>query len=323
MKEYVRQWFEIIEKMQNTNTYKLAWGRGILEIIAETPLEFNQSKVVISLSQIAQKMLKYYWNQTYFFSLRQGPVAQEPKILPIVREAIEFYRDKNQTMMPVWYNYGSTFLKNHPDFYNRVITKITRILPENVAWRFLNISGIQQPLYQLNIKEKQIEFSFEQAVYLKEDAVLLAQFINYKWAQLLEKFNKSPKISSKVSGSQEQDIRRSSLADYKKILLELQPNHTPIDFYSDQVIELKDVSVDHVIPWSFVFSDDLWNLVITTKSFNSIKSNTIPSQAAIQQLNLRNQIILPLLKDKPKLYATMFDAVQNRYVDRFYQDLRF
>lgn len=323
MKEYIGQWFEVIEKMQNTNTYKLAWGRGVLEIIAETPLDFTQHKVVISLAQIAAKMLKYYWNQTYFFSLRQGPISQEPKIIPIVREAIEFYQNKNQTMIPVWYNFGSTFLKKHPDFYNRVITKITRILPENVAWRFLNIAGIQYPLYYLNVRDKQIEFSYEQAANLKEDAVLLAQFINYRWAQLLEKFNRSPKISSKVSGSQEQDIRRSSLTEFKRILLELQPSQNPIDFYSNQVIEFKDVSVDHVIPWSFVFSDDLWNLVITSKSYNSVKSNSVPSQTVIQQLNHRNQIILPLLKDKPKLYSTMFDAVQNRYVDRFYQDLRF
>ena len=33
--DYVNDWLTIIETMQNENTYKLAWGRSILETIGE------------------------------------------------------------------------------------------------------------------------------------------------------------------------------------------------------------------------------------------------------------------------------------------------
>ena len=35
----------------------------------------------------------------------------------------------------------------------------------------------------------------------------------------------------------------------------------PIDFYTGDELDMDDISVDHVIPWSFMYSDDIWNLV--------------------------------------------------------------
>ena len=32
MNSYIKQWLEIIENMNNDNTYKLAWGRAIIEL---------------------------------------------------------------------------------------------------------------------------------------------------------------------------------------------------------------------------------------------------------------------------------------------------
>ena len=45
-----------------------------------------------------------------------------------------------------------------------------------------------------------------------------------------------------------------------------------------------DLSIDHVIPWSYLFSDDLWNLVYVKKSENSSKSNRIPPEEMIIKL---------------------------------------
>ena len=55
-----------------------------------------------------------------------------------------------------------------------------------------------------------------------------------------------------------------------------------IDFYTGDILEQNDISLDHVIPWSFMYSDDIWNLVITSKSVNSKKSNSIPSEETIK-----------------------------------------
>lgn len=64
------------------------------------------------------------------------------------------------------------------------------------------------------------------------------------------------------------------------------PNHTC--FYTGQRIDDENLSIDHVIPWSYLFSDDLWNLVYVDRSVNSLKSNHIPDETTIGRLEKRN-----------------------------------
>ena len=59
-----------------------------------------------------------------------------------------------------------------------------------------------------------------------------------------------------------------------------------------------DESVDHVIPWSYLYSDDLWNLVLVKKGANSSKSNNIPGEELIKKLEKRNHRLLDILKEQ-------------------------
>lgn len=43
-----------------------------------------------------------------------------------------------------------------------------------------------------------------------------------------------------------------------------------------QIMTLDDLSLDHFVPWSYVVSDELWNLAPTTRAINSSKSNHLP-----------------------------------------------
>ena len=62
-------------------------------------------------------------------------------------------------------------------------------------------------------------FDYSAAKELKEYAIVLSKLLNYKWAQLLEKFNFCPKIANKVSGISEAKLSRNSLSKYKDELL--------------------------------------------------------------------------------------------------------
>lgn len=161
-----------------------------------------------------------------------------------------------------------------------------------------------------------ISFTKQQVLSLKEYSFVLSQLINFKWAQLLEKFNHSPRIASKVKGISDNTIKRSSLTKYKNILLKSN-NYQAIDFYTGKVLQENDISVDHVIPWSFMYSDDIWNLVLTSKSNNSSKSNIIPSQGVIESLKERNARLVKLINDS-KYKDELLLAVENDYVDKFY-----
>lgn len=47
----------------------------------------------------------------------------------------------------------------------------------------------------------------------------------------------------------------SAVSFDKNILLENM--NKPIDFYTGEELQPDDISVDHVIPWSFMYSDDI------------------------------------------------------------------
>ena len=47
--------------------------------------------------------------------------------------------------------------------------------------------------------------------------------------------------------------------------------------YSNEVLSIDLIHLDHYLPWSFVCHDEPWNLIPVAPSANSSKSNSIPS----------------------------------------------
>ena len=125
---------------------------------------------------------------------------------------------------------------------------------------------------------------------------VLFDLINYGWAQKLEMMNSSPRISQKVRGIDRGRISRGSLSRFRKYL-DLE-NPKRISFISGKMIPERDLSIDHVVPWSYLYSDDIWNLVYVDKSENSVKNNTLPSDDDIARLELRNVELLELCDGK-------------------------
>ena len=70
MEPYIKQWLSVIDGMNNSNTYKLAWGRAIVELCHV--YDGDEDPVIFRFEQIGEYVLKYFWNQTYFFKLFQG-----------------------------------------------------------------------------------------------------------------------------------------------------------------------------------------------------------------------------------------------------------
>lgn len=66
-----------------------------------------------------------------------------------------------------------------------------------------------------------------------------------------------------------------------------------------------------------MYSDDIWNLVITSKSVNSSKSNSIPSEEVIERLEKRNKELVEIVKE-PKYHEELQTAIDNNYVQKFY-----
>ena len=160
-------------------------------------------------------------------------------------------------------------------------------------------------------------FKKEHIKLLQDYSSVLARLFSYKWSQLLEKWNESPRLLGKVIGASDEKIERHSLTEFKKPLFSEFGNGPILDFYTRKPLSPSEVSIDHVIPWSYLYSDDIWNLVVTSKSVNSQKSNATPEKKWIDSLKSRNESLLPLLKGT-KYEEDLLEAQTAQLVDRYY-----
>ncbi len=316
---YINNWLEIIENMNTDNTYKLAWGRSILECIHHK--SYNEdTKVSISFEDIAKNMIKYYWNQLFFFNLKQSSyTTSSPVIVQQVTLLINKYKELTNSEIPVWFDKGLMVLKDN-FLFTKVVTKVVKTLHLDVCWRFKNVNSIALEIYEYNNPNSFIYIEKENIDLLNQYNIILSELLNFKWSQLLEDYNHQPKIVSKVKGISNSTLKRNSLTKYKNLLLNQFKDGEVFDFYTNECINVEDISIDHVIPWSFMYSDDIWNLVITTRSYNSSKSNSVPSEEVITKLKERNTALLTILQGSSK--DELQYAIDNKLVDKYYYDFK-
>jgi hypothetical protein len=106
---------------------------------------------------------------------------------------------------------------------------------------------------------------------------------------------------------------RASLARFLKLLRQLDG---PRCFYCDR--ELGSgvaVHVDHVIPWSFLLADPLWDLVLACAACNVAKSDSLPRPDFLDRLvaigSRRAQVTLPVGFASPMLERSEIDRYYN------------
>lgn len=315
MNPYIEQWLRVIDGMNNDNTYKLAWGRAIVEICHFSTLS-DESKLEIHFDEISEYFLKYFWNQSYFFKLYQGPAKSKPRVQQITEEMILEYQKKSKSKLPVWFDIAKPVLLGDTEWYSKMIKRISSAIKVDVCWRFTKVGKDDIQLYILDRENRILTLTKDQVEIIRDHAFVLSQLLNYRWAQLLEKFNSSPRIAMKVMGISEESIRRSNLSKFKQVLLTQFQDGKVTDFYSGELLDSNDISIDHVIPWSFMYSDDIWNLVITSKSHNSRKSNTQVGEDDIQRLKERNSKLIEIV---PENYRNdIIASIELRLVEKFY-----
>ena len=308
MNTYIKDLTTIIRDCSMDNTYKMSWIRSIVEYSTKNP-----SVTKVHFNDLSPLIFKYYWNQTIFFNLEQGSNPnKKPEIYQLVINEINRYQEQN--------NFQPVFYTRVKDKINVDVKKISKTLKQDVSWRFQDVGKKKYDIYNLNLDDLTIEIHHPEI--LKEYSDILFELINYRWTQQLEKFNSSPRISKKVNGSDRENIKRGGLSKFKKYLDIENPNH--ICFISGEKID-NDLSIDHVIPWSYLFSDDVWNLVYVKKTENSSKSNRIPNEEVILKLEKRNQELYTKMKEiglNDTRFKELELSIQKDYVREFWYGCR-
>lgn len=310
----------LIRECNYDNTYKMAWAKSLVELSTELNLE--REKITITFQDIARKYVKYYWNQTIFFNLKQGSnPLKPPVILTYVKQLIQNYFKLTNSNMPQLYEKAEIKFEkiNLLEDYNKMIRRIILALKKDVSWRFKFLNGVDTNIYSYTRGNDYIEIDSSLLKLLKENEQDLYDLINYRWGFLLENFNSCPRISKKVKIMDERNVKRNSLNKFKKYL-DLENKERKCFVCNNSIIE-DIVSIDHVIPWSYMYSDDIWNLVYVCKSCNSSKSNRIPSEQIINKLKKRNKNLLKYMEDNKinnKIYDELRLSIEKDYVNKFW-----
>jgi len=280
MDKYIKDLLYVIRNGSMENTYKMSWCKSIVESCYMNPKE-----KIISFERLSRYIFKYYWDQTIYFDLQQSPNSNKPpEIISYVKEVILKYQSK----------YGKKPVK-FIKVENKIdidINRIVKTLKQDVCWRFLIVNGSEYQLYKLDKRNSTISIPNPQII--KEYYDVLFESINFRWTQKLEDFNSSPRISKKVRIIDIEDVKRGNLGKFRVYLDKLGRDC----FICNKIIDNETPSIDHLIPWSYMYSDDLWNLVYTHKSCNSSKFDKLVSEGDIEKVEKRNKLLFKILNSE-------------------------
>ncbi|SDD52458.1 HNH endonuclease [Paenibacillus sp. CF095] len=321
--DFLEKWLHIIRNCSFDNTYKMAWAKAITEIAVEqeNSIQIEEAFLVeIQLRDIAKKVLRYYFEQTLFFGLQQSsnPV-KPPVIVTITRELIAIYQARTSSIKPVkWFKSNIEAVCSSE--YEKAVSSTVRALKSDVSYRFLRVEGKDvEGVYQYEQKADSLFMQGEDVLALKGSRLIVFDAINYRWTQMLENFNHSPRLSKKVRIIDEDQVRRKPLGKFAEFIEAENPEFHC--FLCGEKIVTETPAIDHVIPWSYLYSDDLWNLVFAHQSCNSSKSNVIPHEEKIIRLEARNQVLLHRLKESSKLNKHVSElelAIESNIVRKFW-----
>jgi len=291
----------IVSKGVKDNTYKFALTKFLLDYSNKEPINGAE---IIEYSTIAEKFLEYYWFQECKFKLKQDfKVERMPVVIRIIRkycgeeyisESYENYFKKKKALK-------DTMIKEIEqgclqDVIPRLQSKDNFSLYKH--FHTLNDTGKK---YRLPPSDKRyIELTEESHIYFNDNYNELSKLLIFDWAKFLERTNFTPMLISKIEGLGLH--KRKSLTKYRKILL-IQMDAKC--FYCNSDVDDKNIEIDHFIPWSYVYEDAIWNLVMSCKDCNGEKSDRLAPKACVLKI-----------KDRNNRYGF---NIYNRDIDEYYE----
>lgn len=141
-------------------------------------------------------------------------------------------------------------------------------------------------LYGYSSKEKRLWINPAAFEFMLKYKPEIEQLNYYAWAKFLEKVNGDDVLARVLTKLELSTPRRKDLSGYRRILQEEFEDSNC--FYCGCKLK-KSVHVDHVIPWSFVKEDHLWNFVLACPTCNEKKKDKLPTASILAEVILRNE----------------------------------
>jgi 5-methylcytosine-specific restriction endonuclease McrA len=275
---YMNSVAHILERGQFTNSYKFA----LLRSLAAFGMKSGKGETVVKTEQLAENFVKLFWPLTLRFNIRQATVPdKEPVVMRYIRDEASALDLSPETPL-------RDFQKNYSNLYSKLVLKVSKNAFGNVIPRFHTVGrGRVTPLLY-EASNEGILISANSRGFLQQNHKALDLLAIGSWVKFTEKFTSAPRLYEKIQGLA---FKRSALKPYREFFQSVL-GETEC-FYCGGSI-LPQPHVEHVVPWSFVAEDKVWNLVLSCKDCNFKKSSQTPTNSFITKLVRRNEKILSL-----------------------------
>ncbi|MFZ5597357.1 MAG: HNH endonuclease [Bacillota bacterium] len=290
---FVNSLLKSIRNCSPRHTYDIAWMRAMLDILEKDEASPGKGGIMIDLHLTAARMISYYWDQTAFFELVQGPnPARQPDLIARTGELIKSYYRTIGIDGPVPFEKArfNTRLRGELE---ELVQAAVEILKNDVVAGFFSRGQWPENFHKYNRGEQTLLLSPAAASAISENSLLITETVYYRWTQILENYNLCPRLNRKIRIIDSPDPRDRQLSFYSKYLDLENPEH--LCFICGRPVDREELQISHVIPWSCLCSDDIWNLVYTHGKCRWPGSRPVPSEFFIARLEKRNRKLLSLL----------------------------
>ena len=259
--------------------YKLFWFQAIARKVKE-------GYEIITFETLINEMIADAWYMVSEYRLNLGPNDALERVVHRLSKISNMKSCEKKEVI----------LKYLAECEDKEVIKMKRTLSQNVPYRLQapfmesmkgkewNRSG-KNLAARINQEERliyyflqfhglstQIKIQKEWADYIKQNYEIIQGWVELNLIRYLQRRNPSvPGIVDKLYPPKERNLDK--VKKYWKMIAAIKP---VCEIYGETLLNTKNISIDHFVPWSYVAHDELWNLTPTTRSINSSKSNSLP-----------------------------------------------
>ncbi len=303
--------------------YKFYWLEAIVHLITENMEE-------VTFDDVINEMIANAWYSVREFHIHLSGMQADGQ----VRDGLERAILRLSELSNLSANASKTEIKNAIKEYDKDLKgykeQLTNMVPYRALAAFFErdntpadwgsvrrmIAYIQRinrdvvmlpyTLGESSKLKKEIYFQPAWTDMIKDNAVSILGWIQYEKVKWLQ--NNNPEVPGLIYKLAPMDEKMRKLSSVRKLWREILSFNRVIDVFTDKAVEPDDYDVDHFIPWSFVMTDALWNLMPMESSLNSAKSDRLPQWDPFFSRFAGNQFLMySLVHDKPQIHK-LFDA---------------
>ena len=257
------------------STYKFGLIKAIIDCLYSA--ELTARGMELSYEHIFSKFTENYWNLIAKYDICQ--IRPDGKTnISMIEKLIYEVRDRHAALSVI------EFENLNDDDRIALIALVKKECRKNVVGALFQ--DFNAELYGFDHKEDRIWLHLCAYNFLMTYKLEIEQMNYYAWAKFLDKINRNNPPVQLIEKLELSTPQRKNLSVFRDILRkEFESNNC---FYCGSKLETG-THVDHVLPWSFVKSDHLWNFVLACPKCNTKKKDLLPSKQKLAEVTTRNQ----------------------------------